>query len=214
MWNDIRTYILDPKFKEVCCNIAKRSGLHDDLYQELMLTLLEKIHAQKQPLLIAWQGKYIDWYIVSTADRIFHSSHGTIRDMRDTSTGTGGISDADGVVRLLETNPEITFDELAYSHYNYSKFYSNSTGSVAVSQYIEAETEKEFEEMVTLCETQLGKEYWYNARLFAQYVFQDSSIRKIEKKTGIPRNSIHRTLKETRERLRLVCGEKLKRMAV
>lgn len=173
-WNQIRSYILAPKFKEVCCNIAKRSGLHDDLYQELILTLLEKIKAEKEPLLKAWENKYIDWYIVSTADRIFRSNHSTIAAM---------------------------------------KFTSNSTGDTeAVYSFQEKEIEVEFDEMVKLCESELGKEYWYNARLFSQYAYQDHSIRKIEKKTGIPRNSIHRTLKETRERLRISCGERLKLM--
>lgn len=163
-WTKIGTYILDPKFKEVCCNIAKRSGLHDDLYQELILTLLEKIHSQKAPLLRAWENSYIDWYIVSTADRIFRSNHSNLSKMRYTSNSTGDTE--------------------------------------AVYSFAEKEVEVEYDEMVKLCESELAEQYWYNARLFTQYVYQDNSIRKIERKTGIPRNSIHRTIKETRERLR------------
>lgn len=171
VWTNIATYILAPKFKEVCCNIAKRSGLADDLYQELILTLLEKIESQKEPLLRAWENKYIDWYIVSTADRIFRSNHSVVAQLR---------------------------------------FVSTSTGSTEAQRHDEMETEIEFEQMTKLCETELAKEYWYNSQLFRQYVYQDSSIRKIEKKTGIPRNSIHRTLKETRERLRESVSSKLK----
>lgn len=160
-WNQIQSYILAPKFKEVCYNIARRSGLHDDLYQELILTLLEKIKAQKEPLLRAWENKYIDWYIVSTADRIFRSNHSTIAAMRFTSNSTGDT-------------------ETVYS-------------------FTEKEIEVEYDDMVKLCESELGKQYWYNAQLFAQYVFKDQSIREIESRTMIPRNSIHRTLKETKK---------------
>jgi RNA polymerase sigma factor (sigma-70 family) len=170
-WNKISVYILQPKFKELCCNIAKRSGLHDDLYQELILTLLEKIESHKEPLLKAWENKYIDWYIVSTADRIFRSNHSVVSQLR---------------------------------------FVSTSTGSTEVQSHDETEAEIEFDSMVKLCETELAKEYWYNSQLFRQYAYQDNSIRKIEKKTGIPRNSIHRTLKETRERLRETIRGKIK----
>lgn len=172
IWNQISAYVLQPKFKEVCSNIAKRSGLHDDLYQELILTLLEKIHSQKEPLLRAWENNYIDWYIVSTADRIFRSNHSNLSKMRYTSNSTGDTE--------------------------------------AVYSFTEAEVEVEFDEMIKLCESELAEQYWYNMKLFSQYVFQDNSIRKIQAKTGIPRNSIHRIIKETRETLRESISAKMK----
>lgn len=180
MWTEIAKYILSSKFKEVCSNITRkgyRSELSDDLYQEVILSMLEKVHNQSAPILRAWENNYIDWYIVSAAHNIFISNNG--------------------------------------SNFAKLKYVSSSTGDTNV-QYVATDTEGEveYDEMIKLCESELAEQYWYNARLFAQYVYQDSSIRKIEKKTGIPRNSIHRTLKETRERLRLVCGEKLKRLAV
>lgn len=189
MWTEISKYILHPKFKEVCTNIAKRSGLHDDLYQELILTLLEKIKAEKEPLLRAWENKYLDWYIVSAAHTIFHSKNGS------------------NFSKLRQFHPELkNMDSRAYQienstetyEYDQFKYNSNSTGDTQAT-FQQTDNEIEFDEMIRLCETELAGQYWYGARLFAQYVFEDSSIRKIEQKTMIPRNSIHRTLKDTKK---------------
>lgn len=190
MWDNIRQYILDPKFKEVCCNIAKRSGLSDDLYQEVVLSMLEKVHNHRAPIMKAWENNYLDWYIVSAAHTIFHSKNGsTFSKLRDFHCE---LVNNEGRAYNTENSTE------TFEYGQSGKYSSNSTGDTQAS-YQQSDDEKDFEEMVTLCESELGKQYWYNAKLFSQYVFKKQSIREIETRTMIPRNSIHRTLKETRK---------------
>ncbi len=175
-WEQIREYITQPKFQKLCVNIAKKSGLSDDLYQELMLSLLEKIERKDAALHRSFTTvpPYIDWYIVGTAHRMFHGNRTVMNKYRWSYSNSTGFTD------IVDTSAE-------------SK-----------------EQEEIFDSMLRLCEKELGEQYWYNKELLKQYVFVDESIRAIEKKTGIPRNSIHRTLKQTREALRKIVEEKMK----
>lgn len=88
-WDDIRSHILHPEYKQVCNNIAGTSHLRDDLYQELMLILLEGIEKKSPSILSAWNGDYIKHYIIKTADNLFHGKYTVIAKQRFVADTTG-----------------------------------------------------------------------------------------------------------------------------
>ena len=113
-----------------------------------------------------------------------------------------------GYIKYVYFNPDI----LKYEENFYigGKKYS---GEILESENTEIQLKeiKEEKEAYDILLYKIHKEmktwYWYDVMLFSIYVFQDVSIRKLEKESGISYFSIFHTLKNCKERLKLAIGE-------
>jgi len=61
----------DGEYVKACKSIAKNNYLADDLYQELMIILLEY---NEEKLILIWEQKRIKWFIISILLKMCHSN--------------------------------------------------------------------------------------------------------------------------------------------
>jgi DNA-directed RNA polymerase specialized sigma24 family protein len=59
----------DGEYIKACKSIAKNNYLADDLYQELMVILLEY---NEDKLILIWEQKRIKWFIISILLKMCH----------------------------------------------------------------------------------------------------------------------------------------------
>lgn len=126
--SDIRSHITNPKFKDVCMNIAKKTQLGDDLYQELMLCLLEKIMSKNAAIIKAWKGGYIDWFIIRIAHVMFNGNR-TVMDKYFTYTSdlTDDIATIQDTNNDYENTIRICNEELDKIYWYNSKLFRQYT---------------------------------------------------------------------------------------
>lgn len=188
VWDQIACKITDLRYYQVCVNIAGRLGIADDLHQEVMLTLCEKIHSQSPTLADAFQKKYIDWYVISTARNLFQYNSAFRRKYRYDITGAVFFTGEDS------TDLDIENDESIHTREMNGKHFEIADDDVTFQMV-------DMEHLYEICVDEFGKIDWYNYELFRLHSMEGLSVRAIEKQTGIPKTSVHQSIMSTREAL-------------
>lgn len=141
----------DKDVKQICKKIG--GNLSDDLFQELMIILLEY---DKQKLVDIYNKGYYKWFIVKTLTNQFNSNSSPFNK---------------------KYRPK-DIDYIVTDNYDYS---------------IDVSIDK--------INKELDKLEWYNRELFKAYL-EYGSYRKLSKQTGIPFNSISRTINYVKNYIR------------
>jgi len=66
----IESIAKDPEYRKACRQIAKDSYLADELFQELMIILLEY---DENKIVLIWNEKRIKWFVISILLKMCHS---------------------------------------------------------------------------------------------------------------------------------------------
>jgi DNA-directed RNA polymerase specialized sigma24 family protein len=156
----INSIVQTGEIKDVCQNVAKNSGLAQDLYNEVILIFCEM---PSEKLIKVYNSGYFKFYAVRVVLNTFNST----------------------------TSP---FSR-RYRHFEKK----HQIGADIYEQENEYEHEKD--EQINLIEVEMKKLSWYEARLFKEYL-EAGSCRKLSAKTGIPFQSIWKTVSEVRKKLK------------
>lgn len=73
-WSRIKEELSHRRFRDLCATIATKNNLGNlsqDLYQDVVLLMLEKVEAGNEKLLHAWENGYFDYYMVGTVRNMF-----------------------------------------------------------------------------------------------------------------------------------------------
>lgn len=156
----INSIVQTGEIKDVCQNVAKNSGLAQDLYNEVILIFCEM---PSEKLIKVYNSGYFKFYAVRIVLNTFNSN----------------------------TSP---FSR-KYKHFEKKQEISGDTYQQ------ENEYEHEKDEKIGWIESEMEKLSWYEARLFREYL-DAGSCRKLSAKTGIPFQSIWKTVSEVRKKLK------------
>lgn len=167
----------DKIYKEILNNITKNNGDAEDLFQEIMIMILE--HKNPEFILEIYNKNQFKYFFIRMLQNQLNSKSNLYYHKYRKHTQNNWEC-------FYEGNEELDNTSMLNDRFNET----------------DLDRKELLEETLTICDNYLSSRSFYEKELFEMYYYQDKSYGQISKETKIPKTSVYKSITRTFEEIR------------